>query len=98
MVRPAESRIWLALDAIVERLEDVFFEAHCTRMGAHHGLALRIAVFADADALRRAFVHRVGVTPAEYRKHHGRLVCPDTTWLSPEGTVSTTPAIDRPLS
>ena len=30
--------------------------------------------FADVDTLRRAFVRRVGVTPAEYRKHHGRVV------------------------
>jgi transcriptional regulator GlxA family with amidase domain len=27
--------------------------------------------FADADTLRRAFLRHVGVTPAEYRKHHG---------------------------
>ncbi|WP_144639328.1 GlxA family transcriptional regulator [Bordetella genomosp. 13] len=27
--------------------------------------------FANADTLRRAFVRHVGVTPAEYRKHHG---------------------------
>jgi transcriptional regulator GlxA family with amidase domain len=27
--------------------------------------------FADADVLRRAFVRRVGVTPAEYRRRHG---------------------------
>lgn len=30
--------------------------------------------FADADTLRRAFVRQLGVTPAEYRKHHGRMV------------------------
>jgi transcriptional regulator GlxA family with amidase domain len=29
--------------------------------------------FADADVLRRAFARHVGVTPAEYRKRHGRL-------------------------
>lgn len=28
--------------------------------------------FANADTLRRAFVHHVGVTPAEYRKRHAR--------------------------
>ena len=27
--------------------------------------------FANADTLRRAFVKHVGVTPAEYRRHHG---------------------------
>ncbi|HTI00566.1 MAG TPA: DJ-1/PfpI family protein [Acidisoma sp.] len=27
--------------------------------------------FADADVLRRAFLRRVGVTPAEYRRRHG---------------------------
>jgi AraC-like DNA-binding protein len=26
--------------------------------------------FADADTLRRAFAHHVGVTPAEYRKRY----------------------------
>jgi transcriptional regulator GlxA family with amidase domain len=26
--------------------------------------------FADADTLRRAFMRQIGVTPAEYRKHH----------------------------
>ena len=29
--------------------------------------------FADADVLRRAFMRRVGVTPAEYRRLHGKL-------------------------
>jgi transcriptional regulator GlxA family with amidase domain len=29
--------------------------------------------FADADTLRRAFVRQVGVTPAEYRKHHAKV-------------------------
>jgi transcriptional regulator GlxA family with amidase domain len=29
--------------------------------------------FANADVLRRAFARHVGVTPAEYRKRHGRL-------------------------
>jgi AraC-like DNA-binding protein len=29
--------------------------------------------FADADVLRRAFLRRVGVTPAEYRRRHGML-------------------------
>jgi transcriptional regulator GlxA family with amidase domain len=29
--------------------------------------------FADADTLRRAFQRQIGVTPAEYRKHHGRM-------------------------
>jgi transcriptional regulator GlxA family with amidase domain len=28
--------------------------------------------FADVDTLRRAFVRRVGVTPAEYRKRYAR--------------------------
>jgi len=28
--------------------------------------------FANADTLRRSFVKHVGVTPAEYRRHHGR--------------------------
>jgi transcriptional regulator GlxA family with amidase domain len=27
--------------------------------------------FADADTLRRAFLRHVGVTPTEYRRHHG---------------------------
>jgi transcriptional regulator GlxA family with amidase domain len=30
--------------------------------------------FADADVLRRAFMRRVGITPAEYRRRHGVLV------------------------
>lgn len=29
--------------------------------------------FADADVLRRAFARHVGVTPAEYRKRHGKV-------------------------
>ena len=29
--------------------------------------------FADADTLRRAFQRQLGVTPAEYRKHHGQM-------------------------
>ena len=29
--------------------------------------------FADADTLRRAFQRQMGVTPAEYRKHHGQI-------------------------
>ncbi len=30
--------------------------------------------FADADTLRRAFQRQIGVTPAEYRKHHGQMI------------------------
>ena len=33
--------------------------------------------FADADTFRRAFVRQVGVTPAEYRKHHGQMAPPE---------------------
>jgi transcriptional regulator GlxA family with amidase domain len=29
--------------------------------------------FADADTLRRAFMRQIGVTPAEYRRHHAKV-------------------------
>src|SRR5947208_14548459 len=42
----AEGRIRLVLDALVESLDDVFFEVLRTRMGLHDRLALDVAVFA----------------------------------------------------
>src|SRR5258707_11296588 len=41
----AEGRLRLVLDAVVERLDDVFLEMLGAWMGAHHGLALGVAVF-----------------------------------------------------
>ncbi len=39
--------------------------------------------FADADTLRRAFQRQIGVTPAEYRKHHGQMIPAAAAWLQP---------------
>src|SRR6267142_6827237 len=41
----AEGRLRLVLVAVVEGLDDVFFETRATRMCMHHRFALRIAVF-----------------------------------------------------
>src|ERR1700736_4292902 len=41
----AEGRLRLVLVAVVEGLDDVFFETRATRMCMHHRLALRMAVF-----------------------------------------------------
>src|ERR1700680_4091119 len=41
----AEGRLRLVLVAVVEGLDDVFFETRSTRMCMRHRLALRIAVF-----------------------------------------------------
>src|SRR6202049_2871659 len=41
----AEGRLRLLLVAVVEGLDDVFFETRATRMDVHHRLALRVAVF-----------------------------------------------------
>src|SRR6266851_9525651 len=46
----AEGRLRLVLDAVVERLDDVFLEMLGTRMGAHHSLALGVAVFGMGQA------------------------------------------------
>src|SRR5258708_9365162 len=46
----AEGRLRLVLDAVVERLDDVFLEMLPARMGAHHGFALGVAVFSIAHA------------------------------------------------
>src|SRR5882672_2357726 len=44
----AERRLRLMLDAVIEGLDDVFFEMRCPRMCMHPRLALRIAVLGTA--------------------------------------------------
>src|SRR6266478_2171773 len=44
----AERRLRLVLDAVVERLDDVFLEVRAARVRMHYRLALRIAVLAIA--------------------------------------------------
>src|SRR5437016_7315198 len=46
----AERCLRLVLDAVVERLDDIFLEMRSTRMGMRHGLALRVAVFGIGQA------------------------------------------------
>src|ERR1700694_580393 len=46
----AESRLRLVLDAVIERLDDVFLELCRTRVGMHHRLALGIAEFGITEA------------------------------------------------
>src|ERR1700737_366257 len=45
----AEGRLRLVLVAVVEGLDDVFFETRATRMYVHHRLALRVAVFGISE-------------------------------------------------
>src|SRR5437764_14817525 len=45
----AERRVGLALDAIVEGLDDVFLEMRGARIGRGHGLALRIRALVIGD-------------------------------------------------
>lgn len=55
-------------------IEGVRIEAARRLLEEGHDTPKRVAPlcgFTDVDTLRRAFVRRVGVTPAEYRKRHG---------------------------
>src|SRR5258705_10791015 len=45
----AEGRLRLVLVAVVEGLDDVFFETRATWMYVHHRLALRVAVFGISE-------------------------------------------------
>jgi hypothetical protein len=49
----AEGRLRLVLDAVVEGLDDVFFEMYVPRMGMNYRLALFIAVFGISEAKQR---------------------------------------------
>src|SRR5260370_18723344 len=46
----AEGRLRLVLVAVVEGLDDIFFETRATRMRMHYRLALRVAVFGISQA------------------------------------------------
>ena len=57
-------------------VESVRVEAARRLLEDGHAMPKQVAAscgFADADVLRRAFSRHIGVTPAEYRKRHGRL-------------------------
>ena len=56
-----EGRLRLVLDAVIEGLDDVFFEMYVPRMGMNYRLALFIAVFGISEAKQReAFALKAG--------------------------------------
>src|SRR5450631_1290631 len=68
----AEGRLRFVLDAVIEGLDDVFFEMRRTRMCMHHRLALCVAVLGISEAKHIHF------DAGRHQSYHGVHVLRDT--------------------